>query len=233
VNGYGAQRIGFFGSDHSPIMLKLKPEWPYLIQNAVGKATISPGGANMLKARKTPTKHAPFRESFSFLQANKTQVLLNYFKLADCLSVVADSSVFPLTEQYFTVHKEGKIELPTADNVSFMSLWDTGASSANYMSSEFYNKHKDTLHPYASDVAASVTLGDRKTTVQLEKKVQLPVSFLSKDGTKHEALCTFISHTRVHWARRHHRHAIPYHRFWFAIPGVRHRSRREIWSFTV
>ena len=29
VNAYGAQRIGFFGSDHSPIMLKLKPEWPF------------------------------------------------------------------------------------------------------------------------------------------------------------------------------------------------------------
>ena len=89
-------------------MLKLKPEWPYLIQNAVGKAAISPGGATMLKARKTPTTQAPFRESFSFLQANKAQVLLNYFKLANCLSVVADSSVFPLTEQYFTVHKEVK-----------------------------------------------------------------------------------------------------------------------------
>jgi hypothetical protein len=56
VNGHGAQRIGFFGSDHSPIMLKFKPEWLYLIQNAIDKAAISLGGASTLKAHKTSTK---------------------------------------------------------------------------------------------------------------------------------------------------------------------------------
>jgi hypothetical protein len=102
------------------------------------------------------------------------------------------NSSYPAHEQYYTTHKKGNVDLPSGECIGFTSLWDTGASNANYMSSEFYEKNEASLSPYVLPMKSSVTLGDRKTTLQLDTGLNLPISFLDDDGVKHEAICDFM-----------------------------------------
>ena len=51
------------------------------------------------------------------------------------MHVVADNPVIPATAQYFTTHRDGELVMEDGSTLKFHSLWDTGASNSNYMSS--------------------------------------------------------------------------------------------------
>ena len=124
----------------------------------------------------------------------RTQAMLNYMHLSAMffLGALKKNSTYPAHEQYYTTHKKGTVDLPSGESIGFTSLWDTGASNANYISSEFYEKNEASLSPFVLPMKSSVTLGDRKTTLHLDSGLNLPISFFDDDGVKHEAMCDFM-----------------------------------------
>jgi hypothetical protein len=118
--------------------------------------------------------------------------VLNYLMLATTLCMMAAQPTMPEGPKYFTTHSDGEIRLPgingeCLDIIPFHALLDTGASNSNYISSEYYDKYAEKLQPYLSKIDSSVTLGDKKTVVKLDKMVTVPVRFYDSNGWAHES----------------------------------------------
>jgi hypothetical protein len=191
THGYGRERYGFFGSDHCPVILELMQDWKYRTKN--GCVVNSVERTFLRKARRKQKKSKPYRLRMKNISEMRTQAILNYMYLSAMFSLSAvKNSTYPSHEQYYTTHKKGTVDLPSGESIGFTSLWDTGASNANYISSEFYEKHEASLSPFFLPMKSSVTLGDRKTTLQLDTGLNLPISFFDDDGVKHEAMCDFM-----------------------------------------
>ena len=192
TNGYGRERYGFFGSDHCPVILELVQDWKYRAKNGCVVNVVEP--TFLRKARQKKKKSKPYLLRIKNISEMRTQAMLNYVHLSAMffLGALKKNSTYPAHEQYYTTHKKGTVDLPSGESIGFTSLWDTGASNANYISSEFYEKNEASLSPFVLPMKSSVTLGDRKTTLHLDSGLNLPISFFDDDGVKHEAMCDFM-----------------------------------------
>ena len=185
-------RVGHFGSLHSPIMVKLTNQWNHRYKGTRGKVIVEQQPHYKRKVQFRKERLAPFREKAQSRKDNRTCAFITWLKTSACLHAMESSPRMSTGAQYFTTHRDGEIVLPEANGspaveLRFHSLWDTGASNANYMSSQFYEAHKEQLEPFATKVTSAVTLGDKKTRLNLDTMVVLPVRFTGDDGKQHEA----------------------------------------------
>ncbi len=65
------------------------------------------------------------------------------------------------------------------------ALFDTGASSANYISQDFVDKYIDIFQPHILAHNSSVRLGDSKTEVHITHMVTLNISFMDNKSITH------------------------------------------------
>jgi hypothetical protein len=78
------------------------------------------------------------------------------------------------------------------------ALFDTGASSANYISEDYVNKYINIFNPHILAHNSTVRLGDSKTQVNITHIITLTVSFLDNNSVTHEALLNFsIMHMKL------------------------------------
>jgi hypothetical protein len=71
------------------------------------------------------------------------------------------------------------------------ALFDTGASSANYISQSYVDKYIDIFEPYILAHNSSVRLGDSTTEVLITHIITLNISFLDTCSITHEGLLNF------------------------------------------
>ena len=71
------------------------------------------------------------------------------------------------------------------------ALFDTGASSDNYISEEYVNKYITIFQPHILQHDSTVRLGDSKTTVNITHIITLNISFLDNNSITHEAMLNF------------------------------------------
>jgi hypothetical protein len=72
-----------------------------------------------------------------------TRVLANIF-----LQNVTNGSEMLLREQYLATHMPANINLPGGQVLIAEALLDSGATNANYMSGDYYNKNEPLLRQY-------------------------------------------------------------------------------------
>jgi len=73
-------------------------------------------------------------------------------------------SAFPEVEYIDKIHRNGKIFLHGEPPIVIpRALFDTGALSANYISQELVDRHRDSLGHCIRKVRGHVCLGDNKT----------------------------------------------------------------------
>jgi len=191
--GANTGEVGHFGSRHSPVVLRLSEGWVHRLKGTKGKVLEESTPYYKRKSQSLKTRLAPFRDREKNKQNFKTCAFIEFLKLATTLSVLERATPkMSAGAQYFTTHRDGEILLPDSlhgpiDPIKFHSLWDTGASNANYMSSQFYEKHKEALEPLSVEVDTAVTLGDKKTRLKLNRMVTVQVRFFSDTGEAHEA----------------------------------------------
>ena len=78
------------------------------------------------------------------------------------------------------------------------ALFDTGASSANYISEDYVNKYITIFKPHILAHNSSVRLGDSKTQVNITHIITLNISFLDNNSITHEGLLNFsIMHMKL------------------------------------
>ncbi len=72
------------------------------------------------------------------------------------------------------------------------ALFDTGASSSNYMSENFLQTNLHLLQPYISSHDSKVRLGDNKTIINITKVIKdVTIAFTDNDGHDHLATTSF------------------------------------------
>lgn len=71
------------------------------------------------------------------------------------------------------------------------ALFDTGASSDNYISENFVNKYMTVFKPHIFQHDSTVRLGDSKTTVKITHVITLTISFLDNNSVTHESMLNF------------------------------------------
>ena len=104
------------------------------------------------------------------------------------LSILAEKPLQTL------MHRRGTIVFPyaPANDIAMSALFDTGATSSNYMSKSFLQNHSDYLQPYIQPYHARVKLGDNKTVMTITTVVKkLTVAFIDPDGQQHLATTDF------------------------------------------
>ena len=81
------------------------------------------------------------------------------------------------------MHVSGVIVLSSSDTIDVPNvLLDTGAVSANYMSTAFYNKYISQLEPLSMSCYRSVRLGDSETIKPITKCVCIDMKFVDDPG---------------------------------------------------
>ena len=177
-------RLNFYGSDHCPIFLELKLDWPARIRLANSTKLITNPSAknNVKKARERQKKHA-----VSHKDANISQSLLiaTFF-----FNNLASTLTMPPRAQHFAVHLTGTILLPENKSIEAETLFDSGCIGANYMSRSFYNKHTQELAPYTQTTDARVFLGDFVTSKPISLMLDLCVRYIYNEAT-HQATIRF------------------------------------------
>jgi hypothetical protein len=71
------------------------------------------------------------------------------------------------------------------------ALFDTGASSDNYISEAFVDKDITIFKPHILQHNSTVRLGDSKTTVHITHIITLNISFLDNNSITHQAVLNF------------------------------------------
>jgi exonuclease III len=195
--GKANQRVGHFGQMHSPVTLVLRKDWNHRVKGVRCKvlSEVTPHFKRKLAARKA--RQQPQRAADRARMESRSHAFLDFLKLTTTLSVLNSTPSMPTGAQYFTTHRDGEIIMTGVNGepvepIKFHSLWDTGASNSNYMSSQFYDRHKDLFDSHSVEVDTSVTLGDKKTKVKLNKMVTLYVRFTGDKGEVHEAEIPFM-----------------------------------------
>lgn len=90
------------------------------------------------------------------------------------------------------VHKEGTIHTDVGSLTIHGVLFDSGALSASYLSSSFYDLHAAKLEPYISSVRGFVKLAAKKTVVPINKCALLTVTFTDTQNLIHSAQVQFF-----------------------------------------
>lgn len=175
------------GSRHSPVVLTLINEWDNRLKGVKGKVLkeLTPHYQRKAASRRERTK--PCRDRRSEMRKSRACVMFNWLQTSMLMHMVDDHPLMPKGAQYFTTHREGEILLSDSQTLRFNSLWDTGASNSNYMSSEFYELNREALEPYSHEVDTAVVLGDRRTRIRLNTCVTLPIRFTDDSGVCHES----------------------------------------------
>ena len=93
-----------------------------------------------------------------------------------------------LTDSSMTsMHREGFVELPTADIRLERVLFDSGALHSDYISSSFVEEHRHLLEDRIYKSESTVRLGDNATTIKIKERVTLDVMFVDDSGKEHRA----------------------------------------------
>ena len=194
----GTGVVGQFGSTYSPVMLMLDNDWCNQLKGFRQKVYEEKMPYYKRKILSRKVVNQPHYARLKYVRDKRARLMSQWLVTSAFLHTLDGNPIMSPEAQYFTVHRDGEIHLPAeADGtvhepLKFNALWDTGASNANYMSSQFYEKHKELLEPHSINVESSVTLGDKKTILPLDTAVVLPVQFTSDMGVMHEAEIPFM-----------------------------------------
>jgi hypothetical protein len=93
----------------------------------------------------------------------------------------------PLISRYITGYVIENLETFIIES----ALFDSGASSDNYISEAFVNKYINMFKPHIIQHNSTVRLGDSTTTVNLTHIITLNISFLDNNSITHEAVINF------------------------------------------
>ena len=193
VCGQPYQRRGFFGSDHAPVFLELRPDWYKRLKLASCKI--------ILPTQKTPLPVVKARErqrsskqhSGAYKQSADRVGMLQTLILATYLFSVLSPMEPPkaTSKSDFQVHKTGQILLDGGKSLDAQVLFDTGCQSANYMSQEFLDNNLSYLEPLLAPATATVYFGDRTASAAIRHLADLEVKFIH-NGTTKSAKCRFL-----------------------------------------
>ncbi len=94
------------------------------------------------------------------------------------------------------MHQNGRFlftHLPVKHIDVIAALFDTGASSSNYMSETFLQTNITVLQPYIRNHKSNVKLGDNKTMISITKILKdVTIAFTDTDGYEHLATTSFL-----------------------------------------
>ena len=141
------------------------------------------------------------RSPSTALLPEKTQCLDDpIFEDSPHLVQMLMKSAFPEVEYIDKIHRSGKM-LPYGEPSIPVcrALFDTGALSANYLSQELVDRHRDILSPCIRKVRGQVCLGDNETTVEVSETLVVTVQFTGQDGSLHSADLRFVSLACLVW----------------------------------
>ncbi len=90
------------------------------------------------------------------------------------------------------VHREGTIDTDMGSLHVGGALFDTGALTASYICSTFFELHREQLQPYARSVRGFVKLAAKESVVPISHSLLLSVSFKDSRGKTHSARVEFF-----------------------------------------
>ena len=141
-----------------------------------------------------PVRKARTRQKCSLLGANEPPfegvigvlATLQMCHMALCMSEIPlplKAGPMTMQEQYLATHKTGEIVLEgNSGSITAEALFDTGCQDANYVSSDFLDRHHAALAPFLTPCAYRVYFGDRTTFQDIRQQLTLPLRFTGEGG---------------------------------------------------
>ena len=194
VNGRASDRRGFFGSDHSPVLLELHRDWHKRLQLAQIDVLLvkskDPAYVVRGRERQRSAKASRARAADTVSRVGMLQTL--FLATLFMASIAPESSPpMPVKEQYMATHKTGVVKLADGTELEAETLFDSGCQNANYISSTFVEKFPAELKPLLRPCDATVFFGDRTAKSKIEQQLELQVQF-KLGSTLRTETCRFL-----------------------------------------
>jgi hypothetical protein len=103
------------------------------------------------------------------------------------------SNIMPASWFVRSIHKEGTIGTDAGNIPIQKVLFDSGATTASYISSDFVSEHFELLEPYIESVKGKVKLAAADVEVAITQRLRLTVSFSDSTGRVHTSEVYFYA----------------------------------------
>jgi hypothetical protein len=150
-------------------------------------------------------KLSPAPHKLTVLQRQPVEDSLSHMALSEAMPAapVRDDQLEGAMEELFlanipshffvrSVHRTGSITVDSAVLPVAAALFDTGATTASYLSAEYVEKHREALGPYLQPARGAVRLAAHDHVVHITHAARLSVSFTDPHGVIHSAEVRFI-----------------------------------------
>ena len=184
ILGWGQERNKFFGSDHCPVFLELKPDWRSRLKlhNSKGMVAKPRTPQYIVKAMH---KHSPLKKPKLINSKPGFCQLMCMMTLCSMMAnIEPDVVIMPRKDQFKSTHADFDIVLETGVTLPGEALLDSGCFDANYMSGNYYSRHRDVLKPFLRNCHMVTYFGDKKSSQTITKYLELPLAFESDNFGK-------------------------------------------------
>lgn len=164
----------------------------------MSKLQSSPAKVSLLP-RPKPTSHVPTPLSHSNitliepLASVEPSSDLVVDAADDLLQVREDLFLANMSAQWFIrcIHRKGQVHTDQGDFDVEDVLFDSGATTASYISEDIVRQHGGLLEPYLEPVRGSVKLAAKDHSVSIRHRALLDVTFIDNNDNEHRAKIRF------------------------------------------